>query len=632
MILQCKCCGGDLTVHENTSIGTCDYCGTTMTIPKVDDEKKLNLFNRANHLRMKSEFDSAMVVYENIIAEDKKNAEAYWGICLCKYGIEYVTDPESDKKIPTCHRSSYTSILQDENFAYAMEYADSVAQSVYKEEASEIARIQKQLLEISAKEEPYDIFICYKESDEAGNRTKDSVLAQEIYYELIKKDYRVFFSRITLEKKLGKEYEPYIFSALNSSKIMIVAGTCAQNMNAPWVKNEWNRFIALMQDRTEKALIPVYQDMSPYDMPEEFSNLQALNMSRLGFMQDLLEGISKLLPKKETTTTDSVQEHTDANITPLLQRSMIFLEDQEWKKADSYAERILDHDPYCADAYLVKMLSIPQLPNVQSLASRQETFDSLDEYKKIMKYGDTTLVQQISGYNQAIIDRIKQQEEEKRKQAEEEKRRREEEKQRLAEQEKRKRQTEEAIRAAKREQKRREEKELWEKIKNDYLQDYQEQCKGIDESIDQLTSEISHLSAEFPQLERQLRNAKASVAVKYFLVNLIAVLVFPGIILLFVHLTDGLSNLDTAELFGIYAVTVVIVAIGNLAYKGSEDSGGNALVTKICKLFNMGNISTLERNFSHCKYSLSGDRKRLHELQLKRQTLEQEKNKKYSED
>ena len=76
MIFQCKCCGGSLKVEENTSTGVCEYCGSTMTIPKVDDEKILNLFNRANHLRMKSEFDNARIVYENIVAEDKKNAEA----------------------------------------------------------------------------------------------------------------------------------------------------------------------------------------------------------------------------------------------------------------------------------------------------------------------------------------------------------------------------------------------------------------------------------------------------------------------------------------------------------------------------------------------------------------------------
>ena len=412
MVFECKCCGGSLKIEENASIGVCEYCGNTMTIPKVDDEKIMHLFNRANHLRMKSEFDNAMIVYENIVAEDKKNAEAYWGICLCKYGIEYVTDPNTEKMIPTCHRSSFTSILQDEDYASALEYADSVVQGIYKEEASQIALIQKKLLEVSANEDPYDIFISYKESDNNGTRTKDSVYAQDIYYELTKKDYRVFFSRISLEKVIGKEYEPYIFSALNSAKIMIIVGTSEQNMKAPWVKNEWSRFLSLMQEGAEKTLIPVYRDMDPYDMPEEFLNLQALDMGRLGFMQDLLEGVSKLLSStknvKETKTViiDESSMEARKSVTPLIQRAFIFLEDDNWDKVDEYVERILDIDPYCGQAYLIKLLRTLQLSKVEELANLKERFDVADEYKKIMKYGDSELVELVKGYNQAIINEI----------------------------------------------------------------------------------------------------------------------------------------------------------------------------------------------------------------------------------
>ena len=66
---KCKMCGGDLDVHENVSVVECEYCGTKQTIPSMDNEKKTNLFNRANRLRISNEFDSAASVYENIIAE-----------------------------------------------------------------------------------------------------------------------------------------------------------------------------------------------------------------------------------------------------------------------------------------------------------------------------------------------------------------------------------------------------------------------------------------------------------------------------------------------------------------------------------------------------------------------------------
>ena len=68
-ILKCKMCGGDLEVTEDMKIVECDYCGTKQTVPNADNEKKVNLFNRANRLRMASEFDKAAGIYENIVAE-----------------------------------------------------------------------------------------------------------------------------------------------------------------------------------------------------------------------------------------------------------------------------------------------------------------------------------------------------------------------------------------------------------------------------------------------------------------------------------------------------------------------------------------------------------------------------------
>ena len=110
-IIKCKMCGGDLEITEGVTVAECEYCGTKQTVPNVDSEKKLTLFSRANRLRLAGEFDKAAGVYESIVAEFPEEAEAYWGLVLCKYGIEYVDDPTTGKKVPTCHRSSFNSIL-----------------------------------------------------------------------------------------------------------------------------------------------------------------------------------------------------------------------------------------------------------------------------------------------------------------------------------------------------------------------------------------------------------------------------------------------------------------------------------------------------------------------------------------
>ena len=213
-IIKCKMCGGDLEITEGATVAECEYCGTKQTVPSADSDKKTSLFLRANKLRFDCDFDRAANIYDSIITDFPAEPEAYWGLLLCKYGIEYVDDPATGKKVPTCHRTSYESVLEDENLEKVMEYADAVARRVYRDEAKAIEDIRKGILEVSGKEPPYDIFICYKETDESGERTVDSVLAQDVYDALTEKGYRVFFSRITLEDKLGTEYEPYIFAAL----------------------------------------------------------------------------------------------------------------------------------------------------------------------------------------------------------------------------------------------------------------------------------------------------------------------------------------------------------------------------------------------------------------------------------
>ena len=224
-VFKCKMCGGNLNISEETRVVTCEYCGTNQTIPRIDDEKITALFNRANRLRIDCEFDKAAGIYESIVAEFPDEAEAFWGLCLCKYGIEYVDDPKTAQKVPTCHRTDTSSIFDNKNYLKALELSDDASKKLYEYEATNIDNIQKNILNIVSNEKPYDIFICYKETDdETGKRTEDSSIAQDIYTELTSEGYRVFFARASLRSAAGQEYEPYIYSALSSAKIMIVVG------------------------------------------------------------------------------------------------------------------------------------------------------------------------------------------------------------------------------------------------------------------------------------------------------------------------------------------------------------------------------------------------------------------------
>ncbi len=414
MIIKCKMCGGDIDFIPGATYGTCEYCGSTSTIPQAEDENKLNRYNRANHFRRQCEFDKAVAAYEKILEQDDTDAEAHWGAVISRFGIEYVEDPATHQRIPTCHRVQVASILTDEDYLAAVENApDEESRRIYQEEAARIAEIQKGILAISANEKPYDVFICYKETDENGQRTRDSQWAQDVYYGLTEQGLKVFFSRITLEDKLGQQYEPYIFAALNSAKVMVVIGSRPEYFNAVWVKNEWSRYLLLMKHDHKRLLIPCYRDMDPYDLPEELSMLQSQDMSKIGFMQDLLRGVQKVMQQPtsapQVVRVETATVETNApGVTSLLKRAALFLEDGDTASAREYYDRVLDIDPECAEAYMGKVCAETGCRKESDLGALNYCVDMRGDWQKAVRFASAGQKQKYEGYMASVRARVEE--------------------------------------------------------------------------------------------------------------------------------------------------------------------------------------------------------------------------------
>ena len=408
-IFKCKMCGGTIEFNPGDTVGMCDSCGTKQTLPTTNDEIITNLHNRANTLRLKCEFDKAEEIYNKILEKNPDDAEAHWGIILCKYGIEYVEDPKTYNRVPTCHRTSFDAILADEDYKAALANGDGAQRELYEEEAKKIDRIQKDILGIVHNEKPFDVFICYKETDENGNRTQDSVIANDIYHQLTQEGFKVFYAAITLEDKVGQEYEPYIFAALNSAKVMLVVGSKPEYFTAVWVKNEWSRFLKLIKTDRSKLLIPCYRNMDAYELPEEFAHLQAQDMSKIGFINDLVRGIRKVVAdtdSQEKTVRESVAVNSgNANEESLLKRAFMFLEDGDWSAADEYCEKVLDIDPENARAYLGKLMAECRARRMEDLQNCEQPFDGSGNYNKILRFTEPKLIETLKGYIAHINER-----------------------------------------------------------------------------------------------------------------------------------------------------------------------------------------------------------------------------------
>ena len=166
------------------------------------------------------------------------------------------------------------------------------------------------------------------------------------------------------------------------------------------MKNEWSRYLALIKSGAKKTLIPAYRDMDPYDLPEEFSHLQAQDMSRLGFMQDLIRGIKKIVktdePKPTTVRETVVQQAAQTNTAPLLRRAFMFLEDGNFSSADEYCEKVLDLEPENAQAYLGKLMAELHVKTREALQDQPEPFDDRNNYQKAFRFGDEALKTKLS--------------------------------------------------------------------------------------------------------------------------------------------------------------------------------------------------------------------------------------------
>lgn len=406
-VLKCKMCAGNIIPVEGKNLGVCDSCGSTVTLPSITDERRTDTFNRGNHFRQVYEFDAALKEYSQIVREDPEDAEAHWCMTLCRYGINYHQDHRTGQRIPTCDRVSYTSILEDPDYLAALKYADGDQKALYQAEAKRIYKIQQGILEVSAKEKPFDVFICFKDTDDkTGKRTRDSVLAQDLYSELTKRDYKVFFSRITLkEEHMGQEWEPYIFAALNSAKVMLVVGTTPENFSSPWVKNEWSRFLNLRRMDKTKILIPCVSGMSPNALPAGLKELEGRDMSEISFMQDILYGIERVIRGDQKKTQSGGGTVSAANY---VKRAFMALEDREFAAADKQLEQALNLDPENGQAHLGKLLVERKCTCVEELAEEDTPLSGSGHYNRAVKFGDLGTQQKLRAAESQIQERVRQ--------------------------------------------------------------------------------------------------------------------------------------------------------------------------------------------------------------------------------
>ena len=139
--------------------------------------------------------------------------------------------------------------------------------------------------------ENIDVCICYVDSDAGGRRTKDSIIAQEVYRKLEGNGINTFYERVSADGMSGDDLIYARYSAIYQAKVILVLGESVDNFS--FIEKEYSDVLS------EKTVIPFCVDISPDKIPKMFSAKQAVNYTTIGWEKDLIKGINRLLGKDE---------------------------------------------------------------------------------------------------------------------------------------------------------------------------------------------------------------------------------------------------------------------------------------------------------------------------------------------
>ncbi|MCH5142787.1 MAG: ribosomal protein L7/L12 [Clostridiales bacterium] len=482
----CKSCGAPLDLNKAVNgVVTCIYCGNPYTLPKQGASPEVLSFLRmGEHDLDTCKFEEAFSAYKKASELDGSEPEAYFGMALSEFKVQYLRDVsgEKPKLQPICHEITDKKFTDNANYMRACLKATDKQRAEYERKAQEIDYILGEFYKLKQSGLDYDCFICVKVTGDSG-KTEDSKDADYIYRMLQQKGYKPFYSEYEIRNKQGADYEAHILYALHSSECMLVVCRDESYLQTPWVKNEYTRFLKLVNDdEKESDSITVVFNGKPIErLPGKRGKLQGINFALResdGLIVDFVENhtpearakkslaekaekekeaaiLKEIEKQKEAqrefeerqreaqraleeriknikATSSSAKGNDSASVNSLLLRANQFLSGGEFDNAIGYYNKVLDIDPESAEAWLGLLLSTSKIKTYQEFLNGkssqqiQQIFAN-KHYKMAKQYanGSTKTVNDFEAYAKQKYEQTLKAEAEQRERAiqEEEKKR-----------------------------------------------------------------------------------------------------------------------------------------------------------------------------------------------------------------
>lgn len=249
--VRCKNCGAML--DPRIAIGgvvECPYCGTPWIMPKTETVPEAKKYIHDGNAALDvCDFDHAFTYFQKASELDAGEPEAFFGMALATFRVQYLKDSVNDRLQPICHLFTQNTFTKNSYFRQALDLATPKQREVYRSRGSEIDDVCEEFLALKEQGIKYDCFLCVKVTDDdSGTQTADSIAANKLYDFLKDKGYRPFFSERILANKAGSAYEAHILYALYVSECMLIVCSDEKFLRTKWVKNEYTRFMGMMSD------------------------------------------------------------------------------------------------------------------------------------------------------------------------------------------------------------------------------------------------------------------------------------------------------------------------------------------------------------------------------------------------
>ena len=389
---KCRTCGEPLDVLAAASengLVTCPSCQNVWTLPKKEaSPAALQFLHTGEHELDVGRFDDALLAYQKAAELDPNESEAYFGMALAEFKVRYLkveptNEEEKPRLQPICSAVTNKKFTECAAYLNALAHATGAQFDEYEKKANEIDYILGEFNKLQQAGKHYDCFICVKVTVPGSKplrHTQDSENANYIYNLLQERGYKPFYSERELRNVAGADYEARILYALYTSECMLVVCNKQEYLQTPWVKNEYTRFLKLVNDEEKESdsITIVYEGSTVERLPGRPGKIQGINFSLRGADNRIVDFVDSHTPeskkrraeerRKQQEKEEAILKQLDqlqkmqsgrgmqATASSLLTRGYQELAAGNDEAADKFFGRVLDAEPENGEAWWGKLL------------------------------------------------------------------------------------------------------------------------------------------------------------------------------------------------------------------------------------------------------------------------------------